>query len=206
MLLNKIKWVVGMAAIFLLILATSIFDRNHFTAMKETVNTIYEDRLVAKGYIYDITLLISEKRLALATTDSAFFATKNQAVNAQVIDLIKLFYGTKLTRIESEYLASFKDHFESLVKIEQEKFINGRVVRDESLRKSFDARLDQLMVDLKELSKIQLKEGKQQVIIAEQSIGSIELFTRIEIIFLIVVGIAIQVVILYPSKKEQIDG
>jgi hypothetical protein len=202
MVQNKIKWVVGMAAIFIIILATSIFDRNHFRDIKETVTTIYEDRLVAKGYLFDITLLINEKRLALATTDSAFFATENQAVNKQIIELVRQFYDTKLTRTEGEYLSSFKDHFESLVGLEKEKFVNGGVVKDVALRSALNSRLDQLIVDLTELSKIQIKEGKQQVIIAEKSMGSMELFTRMEIIFLVIIGIGIQVVILYPSKKR----
>jgi hypothetical protein len=57
---------------------------------------------------------------------------------------------------------------------------------------------------LYDLSKVQLKEGKRQMSLSEKTMDTIELFTQVEIIFLIVMAVLIQLIVLYqPKDKKQ---
>ena len=60
-----------------------------------------------------------------------------------------------------------------------------------------------VVVDLDDLSQIQMREGRMQMAISQRAIDVVELFTQIEIYLLIFLAIAIQLVIIYqPAKKE----
>jgi hypothetical protein len=86
-----------------------------------------------------------------------------------------------LQRLESEYMDSkFRDKSELLSLISD--------IKD----------------DLYDLSKVQLKEGKRQMSLSEKTMDTIELFTQVEIIFLIVMAVLIQLIVLYqPKDKKQ---
>ena len=58
---NKIKWILGILIVFVLIITTNLIDRNNFVRVRDSVVTIYEDRLIVKGIIYDISKTIQEK-------------------------------------------------------------------------------------------------------------------------------------------------
>jgi hypothetical protein len=62
--------------------------------------------------------------------------------------------------------------------------------------------IDKLVHNLYELSKIQLKEGELELINSRRTMDTIDLFTRIETIFLIVMAILVQIIVLYRNKKE----
>jgi len=72
-LYTKVKWVLGILMIFILIIATNLIDRNNFVRIKDSLETIYEDRLVAKDLIFKISKSVQEKELALAKLDSTFY-------------------------------------------------------------------------------------------------------------------------------------
>ncbi|MDG1728743.1 MAG: hypothetical protein P8K68_03220 [Algibacter sp.] len=70
---NKIKWVLGISMIFILILSTNLIDRNSFVRMKDSVVTIYEDRIIANDLIFEMSKSVHEKEIAVALLDSVFF-------------------------------------------------------------------------------------------------------------------------------------
>jgi len=49
---NKAKWILGILMVFVLIIATNLIDKNNFLKVRDSVVTIYEDRLVAKDLIF----------------------------------------------------------------------------------------------------------------------------------------------------------
>jgi len=67
--------------VFVLIIATNLIDRNNFTRVKDSVITIYEDRLVANDLIFEMSNSFQEKEIAVAASDSAFFLERNKQVN-----------------------------------------------------------------------------------------------------------------------------
>lgn len=99
-LLDKIKWTLGILLVFILIATTNLIDRNNFLQVKESVETIYQDRLIAKDLILDMYKAVQEKEIALITSDANFFRSRNNVLNQEVKQLLESFEHTKLTENE----------------------------------------------------------------------------------------------------------
>lgn len=69
---NKIKWVLSILMVFVLIVTTNLIDRNNFIRVKDSVVTIYEDRLIAKDLIFEMSKAVQEKEVAVAASDTTF--------------------------------------------------------------------------------------------------------------------------------------
>ena len=189
---NKLKWILGIAMIFILIIATNLIDRNNFIKVRNSVMTIYEDRLVVKGLIFDMANIIHEKELAIVKEDSSFYKNKVGQLNSEMDLLITKFEGTKLIKKESQLLDDLKDEHKTLVQKEK-----GLTHFDEKKLEVIKAGIDQLQDDLKSLSNIQLKEGRKQMSISKKAVSTVELFTQIEIYFLVFLAIVIQLIVMY---------
>lgn len=194
---NKVKWILGILMIFVLIVATNLIDRNNFLRVKDSVIAIYEDRLVAKDLIFDMSNAIQEKEIALALADTVFFSHRNKQVNKDIEGLILKFEQTKLTRDESNTFLDFKDNFETL------KTLETAYVQSNFNQKSiFVHQILKVQENLFDLSKIQLTEGKKQLSISKKAIDSVELFTQIEIYILIFLAIVVQILVIYNPKEK----
>lgn len=196
-LLSKIKWILGVLLIFILIVATNLIDRSNFKLVRDSVATIYEDRLVAKDIIYDMCQLLQEKELALAKSDSLFFLNKNEKVNENLQELAIRFEKTTLTNPEAKALNKFKANLVSLASIES-NFIQSGFLEEGNLSN----KIIELKDGLQTLSEIQLSEGSKQVQISQRAMNTVNLFTHLEIYVLIFLAIVIQFIVMYSPKKE----
>ena len=194
---NKIKWVLGILMIFVLIVSTNLIDRNNFVRVKDSVVTIYEDRLIANDLIFEMLNLVQEKELALAINDATFFNEKNSDVNSNLQRLISRFEQTKLTNEESQVFSDLKNNINSLFDLEGE-FVNSDFA-DNSVVVSLTSKIKN---NLSDLSKIQLKEGSRQMSNSKRAIDTVELFTQIEIYLLLFLAIVVQIIIMYTPKKK----
>ena len=77
---NKIKWTLGIILIFVLIIATNLIDKNNFVRVRDSVVTIYEDRLIANDLIFEILKSVQQKELAILLSDSTFFENQNSII------------------------------------------------------------------------------------------------------------------------------
>ncbi|MFT5617069.1 MAG: hypothetical protein ACI85I_000285 [Arenicella sp.] len=193
---NKLKWILGVLMVFFLIAITNLIDRSNFTQIRDSVVTIYEDRLVAKDLIFDMTRLVYEKELALVSADSAIVSRDNVQIDANLNQLMTFFDKTKLTQEEEGVLNELKLDLNQLQKIES----NNSVEYDEKKR-ALDEKIQKVKNELYLLSKIQLKEGERQMAISKKAIDSIELFTHIEIYFLIFLAVIVQILVIYKPKE-----
>jgi hypothetical protein len=194
---NKIKWVLGILVVFVLIVSTNLIDRNNFNRVKDSVETIYEDRLVAKDLIFEISKLIHEKELALALSDQSYFDTKGNDANTEIKTFVGQFEQTRLTSEERKVLKNLSSNI-NILAFEEASFTKKESKAQEPLFKI----LRSIKANLEVLSKIQLNEGKKQMSLSRKAIDMVELFTQIEIYFLIFLAIAIQIVVMYKPKKE----
>ncbi len=200
-LFNKLKWILGILLVIVLIIATNLIDRNNFIRVKDSMVTIYEDRLVADELIFELSDLIHEKEIAVLTSDSQFFMHANNKVNAEIKNYITKFGKTKLIEEESEEFYQLKTNLEQLKKAENEMVQSNFVQKNSVLEE-----LKSTKKNLRILSKIQLNEGGQQWSICKKAIESIELFTQMEIYLLAFLAIIIQIIILYsPSEKDELE-
>ena len=174
-LFNKIKWVLGVLLVFFLILTTNLIDKDNFRRVKQSISSIYEDRLIVKELIFEISLLVHEKEIAAISEDVNFFDLKNERINEELRILVERYYSRKITRQERN---TQKDQSQYAVQIENIK------------------------EDLYNLSKIQIKEGRNELMLTKEVIEEVELFTRIEIYLMIFLAVLIQIIILYNPKKS----
>lgn len=198
--INKIKWILGISVVFLLILLTNLIDRNNFKKIKFAVESIYEDRLIAKGLLYDISNLLHEKEIAFLKQDTIFFNQKNMAVNASIDELIRVFSNTRLTDAEKKSLEMLFRNFEKLKTIQN---------NTESVLSGDDERwinqLGKVKEDINRLSKIQITEGEKQLFQGRKAMDVMDLFSTIEIYFLIFLALVVQFIVFYsfPKKKKE---
>lgn len=196
-LFDKLKWILGIVIVFVLIAATNLIDRNNFIQVKESVQSIYEDRLIAKDLILDIYKSIQEKEIALITSDANFFTARNQVINEEIGQLLDSFEHTRLTENEERVFNRLQENFEIVLQDESKllnnDFNNASVLLEDIRR---------IEGDLYALSDIQVSEGNRQVAITKRATESIELFTQLEIYMLIFLAVLIQLIILYRPKKE----
>jgi hypothetical protein len=124
---------------------------------------------------------------------------KNSQVNDDIQRFIDRFEETKITKEERVAFNSLINHVENLQRLESE-YMDSKF-RDKSELLSL---ISDIKDDLYDLSKVQLKEGKRQMSLSEKTMDTIELFTQVEIIFLIVMAVLIQLIVLYqPKDKKQ---
>lgn len=195
---DKVKWVLGILVVFFLIVSTNLIDSKNFAKVKESVGAIYEDRLVAKDLVYELSLLIQEKEIALAKSDSSFYDRRVAVVNNEIQDLLVSFLETKLTKPEAVVFHDLESNLQKLQTDEANYYAldaEGKVLAEKHL--------DEVKKNLHELSKIQMEEGRKQLFISKKAMDSVELFTQMEIFFLIILAIAIQIIILYNPKPSK---
>ncbi|MGJ5640781.1 MCP four helix bundle domain-containing protein [Formosa sp. S-31] len=195
-LYNKIKWVLGILLVFVLIVTTNLIDRNNFRRVKDSVESIYEDRLIANDLLFDLSQSIQEKELAVATNDSLFFERENITVNRHIEGLITRYEDTKLTRDEAIAFRTLKENLEELNQKEKQlKSVSGI--------SNLTGEITDIKANLNELSKIQLTEGSRQMSISNRAMDTVELFTKIEIYLMVFLAIVIQIIVMYKPKSKE---
>lgn len=188
-LYDKLKWILGIIMIFVLIITTNLIDKDNFVRVRDSVITIYEDRLKANDIIFDMLLLIQDKELALVRSE------ENTSHLKKLQTLIKKFEQTKLTKEEAQIFNDLKDNISLLETFETDKSSTS------TTDKKVNYTLLEIKENLKDLSDIQLNEGSRQMSIINRAVDTVELFTQIEIYILVFLAILIQIVVMYNPKK-----
>lgn len=195
---DKVKWVLGILMVFVLIITTNLLDRNNFIRVKDSVVSIYEDRLIANDLIFEITNSIKQKEIAIVTSNADFFKIANESENKNIEFSIERYEKTKLTSEERLVFDQFKANIDKLKTKESQFVQNGMDDKSNLLKLLFE--IDE---NLHDLNKIQLNEGRRQMSISQKAIDTVELFTQIEIYLLVFLAIVVQVIVMYNPKKEK---
>lgn len=196
-LFNKIKWALAVSVVFLLILATNRIDKHNFARMEETVDNIYNDRLLAKEVLMDIAIKFHKKELAYSLNDSAYLRNQNDTINAEINRLLQIFNRLESTKKEDNSLNSLNQNHTELMKLESD-LSPSDILYTPQCAEIFSA----INNNIVELAAEQVREGKSQKLIARRAIEQVKLFTQIEIYFLIFLGLVMQIIILYKPKQS----
>ena len=183
--------------VFVLIVTTNLIDRNNFVRVRDSVVTIYEDRLIANDLIFEISKLVQEKEMAVILSDSIFLKEQNPDINKTIQGFISRFEQTKLTSEESQVFDDLKKDFQKLMDSEKDFINSGFENKSEILED-----ISNITEDMSRLSKIQLSEGSRQMSISKKAIDTVELFTQIEIYLLVFLAIVVQIIVMYNPKKQ----
>ena len=191
---QKFNLALALLAVFFLILATNLVDRRHFETAQEALTSVYEDRVVAQHYIFEISTIVYQKEQQFIENNTNKWSVEN---DARIEELIEQFAGTKLTTSERRQFESLKEHLTTLERIEtkyRENSINNNTQVIPEIFKH-------IKNDLNDLAETQILESKSKMFLAQKSLNTTNLLSNLELGLLIIVGIAIQFVIFYRIKK-----
>lgn len=194
---DKLKWILGILMVFALIIATNLIDKNNFVRVRDSVVTIYEDRLIAKDLIFEMLKSVQQKEIAARLSDSTFFNQRSLKVNNNLKSLISSFEQTKLTTEENKVFDDLKKNFQLLFDSE-DQYLNS----DYKDNSQVVSHIESIKENLDGLSKIQLIEGSRQMSISKRALDTIKLFTQIEIYLLVFLAIVIQIIVMYKPKEN----
>lgn len=194
---DKLKWVLGILMVFGLIITTNLIDRNNFVRVRDSVQTIYEDRLIANDLIFGMLKAVHQKELAISVWDTTFFQAENTKVNDKLQSLFSRFEETKLTKEETRIFQNLKQNVQALTRSE------GQIVSTDPISKTqLLSQIENVKSNLDALAEIQLNEGSRQMLIGKRAVNKIELFTQIEIYLLIFLALVIQIIVMYNPKTK----
>lgn len=198
-MISKIKWSVGLILVILLIVATNFIDRNNYQRIQDSVYSIYQDRLIAKDYIFDIQLRVHDKELLLSIKNDSLFTAQQATSKKEILELVDGFSNTNLTREEKRVFANLEEEVNSLFTLETA--YNNAVDKTPATNR-IKSQIAAISSTLSDLSDIQISEGRRQMQVGKKAMESVELLTQLEVWIMIVLGIIIQFIILYNPKKS----
>lgn len=193
---GKIKSIVAVLIVFLLILATNIIDKDNFARIEASVESIYEDQLMTKDAIRDLTKLIYEKEIAFLRKDTVYFNLKKDLSNKEIELYLKACENGEVNRKEGVVIKELRKNCEQIFAMERS---NPKFLSEDA--DAYHNRLRVIQEEIDKLGQIQMEEGRRQKMVSRDAIESTKLFSRIEVYLLIAIAIAIQFIILYPTKK-----
>ena len=191
---QKFNLALALLAVFFLILATNLVDRRHFETAQEALTSVYEDRVVAQHYIFEISTIVYQKEQQFIENNTNKWSVEN---DARIEELIEQFAGTKLTTSERRQFESLKEHLTTLERIELKYRENSTHNNTQVIPEIFK----HIKNDLNDLAETQILESKSKMFLAQKSLNTTNLLSNLELGLLIIVGIAIQFVIFYRIKK-----
>lgn len=187
-----------LAAAFLLVLASNRLNQRNFSTVEQSVNSVFEDRLVVQEYIYRLNNLFHKKELALAKNGkNAGSPTQSSDIETILSDFEK----TELTTKESKYLVDLKNSYTELQRME-ENLSTNKGAGNAELKDKISSRLTRINNNLDELSEVQLYEGRQLTQRSQRSLGMNQLLSTLEIVFLVIIGILFLLIVFHREKPS----
>ncbi|MCB0736445.1 MAG: hypothetical protein KDC92_02955 [Bacteroidetes bacterium] len=156
---------------------------------------MYEDRLLAKGIVYNMAQLLSEKELAFAKNDTGYFNVKASLDNQSLKQLMDNFGEAKMTPNEETAFEILKRKLADLYGFEKRMPKQGFNEQE---------RYNQLLHEANEkidfLADIQMTEGKRIFDNTASILNSMKIHTQIEAYFLLIMAVLIQIMVLIKPR------
>lgn len=211
----KHKWrlATSLAVVFALMLFNNILESRRANELELCFNSVYDDRLVVEGYIFELSSLLYENRLMLdacaADLEEGPVQSRINENNSAVNQIVAAYAETSLSEEEERIFSEFKTEISDLTQLENTYFMYRNSPTSNHLLSSMEPRLHSSFYKagqkLNELSAIQMDIGKTLRDDSRKMIAGSQIFSTLEIGMLIVLGLFIQVIIfsarLSKSKK-----
>lgn len=199
---QRIRAGAALIVVFLLVVATNRMDSTHFEMVQRDVTSIYNDRLLAKDYIYKISRQLQLKKNSLYNQELEDIYETNKKANDSIRFLVEKFSETELTEREARRFSSLQTNLDQL--FQQERFLQKGELVDEveiPIPSTTEKQYERLFADLDVLAEIQVEEGWRKAKRSSGVIDTSNLLARLEIGILIVIGILFQLVIFLKPLK-----
>lgn len=147
---NKMAASGALFTLCLLVLFSNYVDRNHTSNVKNSISTLYEDRLVVEDYILKMTIDIYEIKQALHVAGQHGEPSTDQitALLAHIDGLSNAYQKTKFTKIEDVTFATLLKTLKEFEDSSSQSDVNRLNLANQAL------------MLLNKLSEIQLEESK----------------------------------------------
>jgi hypothetical protein len=142
---NKSVASVALFSLCLLVLFSNYIDRDHTQNVKNAISTLYEDRLIAEGYILKMTSIVYQIKETLNSDTED--AAKNNSINNQLLYFKELNDAYQKTKFTVDEKVKADKLLTSLRELEATNTQNKLLTANE------------MIVLLSELSAIQLEES-----------------------------------------------
>ena len=198
-LFQKLRTAAALIFVFLLIYGTNRLDKHHFENVQHIMNTVYQDRVVAQHYIYQLSNLYRQKNEGVPGSLKAAAA---KGINRQIDEYIGLFSTTKLTSKEAQVFQMLEKNNEELRVLETHLATMPDNGLSEENISQFKAKADMIFENLDSLSEIQVNEGGRLRRVAQESLDTNSFFSQLELLILVFIGLLVQVIIFYAPKID----
>jgi len=201
---QKMTAALVLAAVIGVTMLTNLVERNRFQSLDRSLETLYEDRLMAESYLFQISenLHLQEELIWACVSDKGHAGynpdTDVAALRAERKEVMAKYYGTYLTdeeAIELNHLQVALDQLDDF-----EHTMNESAEADEAYLADYEAITHDAFSALHALSDIQMEVGAN---VQQEShkliIGSIS-FSHFEMVILLVLAIIIQALV-FSSKS-----
>lgn len=198
-LFPKLRTAAALIFVFVLIYGTNRLDNHHFENVQHIINTVYEDRIVAQHYIYQLNNLYRRKEEGIPGS------LKEEAardINRQIDNYFELFSATRLTNKEARVFQLLEEKNEELKALEARL---SSLPDSDPGEKDIDrikAKIDGIYESLDGLSEIQLNEGGRLRQAAQDSLDTNSFFSQLELVALLFTALLVQIIIFYVPKSN----
>ncbi len=149
----RITALVLVAALGGMLVAKNYLDQRNINGLESSFSEIYEDRLLAESYIFQLSDLLYRKKILLLEEPALKTRSGNhRKIDLAVSGLLERYESTRLTTMEKFHYLRFKKEIEALGILTNSE--------DNSLKNRIAA-CDRGILYLRSLSMIQVTEGKQ---------------------------------------------
>jgi len=199
---NKTKIAFCSALILIMIFAKNWVDKRNVNTLDSSFSSVFDDRLVVESYIFQLSDNLYQKKIIIANCSNAEHVldvqpqvnTHNTTINQILTDYEK----TKLTTAESMYFNNLKERLQNLNTME-ENFLAALMTQDldasTALSTQMQKNFDVAMLDLNQLSKIQISEGRLLREQSKQIAAGSTMLSQFELVVIVGIGILIQILI-----------
>lgn len=188
--------VMVLLAILVLALINNFVSRRQYDDLTKNISSIYQDRLIPAGYIFQLNGLLYQKQLLLKTMPAEAVSAQLSRHNSEISHIVGAYEATYLTKEEKQQWESFRRHLKDYNDAEAMHGSSVEPVHMGNLQSSFDKALQ----CLKQLNATQTSEGMRLQNDSKSIINSTIMQAYLEVSFLFILGI-IGLMLLTASEK-----
>lgn len=193
---QKFKAAALLGVVCAIVLVTSLLGKHHMDKLGNSFTSVFNDRLVVESYIYMISDHLYQKKLAsdnFSDIGLADYQSEVETHNLAIAELLEYYDKTFLTSEEEQHLKNFKANIVSLESVEDQYLHSEKNI--EATQAQFDKDFDQALLNLRNLSNIQVKEGQ---VLADQSqriVYGSTLLSNFEMVILFCIAFMLQAIV-----------
>ena len=199
--MRKFERITALVLVLLLVIATNVMDNTSFTIVKNSVSSIFDDRLVAYDLTYKMHNQIMNRQIGLLKDDQVAFKASTAQFESSIENLIDKYAKTNLTSKEAGNFEMLQTQFEELKDLENQYLSTKDKIAGDKLHDTIETQIAQITETLNTLAAIQIKEGRRLLNDSNRAVNSSKLLSKIEIISMIIIAMIIIFMIVRETRS-----